>query len=436
MVDRCVPPSATPTACASPPPVTSYIISRANHAGREPKRHGASAGITTRGRRCSDRHPLLALCPPRRLARKILAGAAAAPAAAARRGAFARPPPRCLPRKPQASRTASASPERLPRSQPRRLQPHRPARPPLAPSSAPNWRRKLLGGGPASATAAVQEQCHVQQLVMTHDPPRTHPHLAAACPAGPLPSPAEATGTRGRVQEWVRVAARAAPAGRAGGGGEGGGAAGTRLAGLGGRGRLRGGAGSGAEGSAGGGGVPGACLRIAARPVQALHSLIGHKLGHSPARALPPRGPPAPLGRRWSPGRAAGLGAAGAPRAPPAPAARPQTLPGRRPRACPARRRARDAHAPCACPLRRRGRLGAAARSVPPGPGRSVHSAGLQRGGARTGTGGAAPSGTGYVTEGVSGGPAPPPLSAVAPGEEGLLWLRFPSGELDVLPPP
>ncbi|XP_041271429.1 uncharacterized protein LOC121341717 [Onychostruthus taczanowskii] len=51
---------------------------------------------------------------------------------------------------------------------------------------------------------------------MTHDPPRTHPHLAAACPAGPLPSPAEATGTRGRVREWVRVAARAAPAGRAG----------------------------------------------------------------------------------------------------------------------------------------------------------------------------------------------------------------------------
>lgn len=91
--DRCVPPSATPRACASPPPVTSYIISRSNHAGSEPNRHGASARITIRGRRCSDRQPLLAHCPPWRLARKILAGAAAAPAAAARRGALARPPP-------------------------------------------------------------------------------------------------------------------------------------------------------------------------------------------------------------------------------------------------------------------------------------------------------------------------------------------------------
>lgn len=111
---RCVPPSATPTACASPPPVTSYIMSRANRAGSQPNRHGASAGRTPRGRRCRDRHPLSSLSArPGALLEKSRPGRQRLP-----HSRQARSPPRwspvCLPGEPRASPPAPAPPERLP----------------------------------------------------------------------------------------------------------------------------------------------------------------------------------------------------------------------------------------------------------------------------------------------------------------------------------
>lgn len=142
---RCVPPSATPTACASPPPVTSYIMSRANRAGSQPNRHGASAGRTPRGRRCWDRHPLSSLSArPGALLEKSRPGRQRLP-----HSRQPRSPPRsspvCLPGEPRASPPAPAPPERLPR-------PRRPALPcPAAAASLPPQRR--IGGESYSAAA-------------------------------------------------------------------------------------------------------------------------------------------------------------------------------------------------------------------------------------------------------------------------------------------
>lgn len=206
----------------------------------------------------------------------------------------------------------------------------------------------------------------------------------------PYLPPREATGTRGRVREWGACGS----AGGAGwaGGGRGGrlGGGSARLAGVvgGRRGRLRGGAGSGRErrGRESGGrrSYPGLVYALPPRSVHALHSLIGHKLGHSLARALLARqrggprrhsaaaGAPAGLrrGRTW--GRCRPLAPArrdaplpAAASNPPSEAARPPP-----PRMLSAlagvRRRMRSRG--CARSLMRRGWRPAAARSLPSPP--------------------------------------------------------------------
>lgn len=222
-------PAATQRTCASPPPVTSYIISQANHDGSEPNCHGALARdnypqeqmLWTRT--CSS----LTRRPGALLEKSSPGWQRLPPRTDARRS----PPRRAVPPPKEAtsiaigislSRARSAVPagsrhRRLPA--PRRICGESYSAAPAPAGPAPRRRRR-----------AVQDQCHVQQLVMTHDFPLPPPHASTPRPpapaagrlGGPLTFPLERPrAPAGVCGSGVRVAARAAPAGRAGGGGEG-----------------------------------------------------------------------------------------------------------------------------------------------------------------------------------------------------------------------
>lgn len=113
-------PPATMRSCASPPPVTSYIISQANHDGSEPNCHGTLAGDNCR----QDQNRTSLTSRPGALLEKSSPGWKRLP----QQPDTKRPSPaalRAVPfRKQRASRTASASPERTPPS------PRPPAPPP------------------------------------------------------------------------------------------------------------------------------------------------------------------------------------------------------------------------------------------------------------------------------------------------------------------